>query len=251
MSSTPSLAAVDHPARTDEAPISGRPVGAALRGQAYHRAKRAFDLIVTTVLVLVLSPLLLLIALAIVVESGWPVIFVDERVSASRRRDVGTAQWSWELSLFRLYKFRSMVVGADPSIHRAHIESFVLGDAVPDQGSFKLQDDSRITRVGRLLRATSLDELPQLFNVLKGEMSLVGPRPLPPYEVALYEGHHFERFKAPSGVTGLWQVAGRAELPFAEMIELDLEYVRNQSLMRDVQILLRTLPVVLARKGAG
>ena len=252
MSSTPSAVVSDHSSASGPPSIPGKRVGEVERGRVFHLSKRVFDLVVTSALLLILSPLLLAIAVAIVIETGRPAIFSQQRVGARRRRHIGRSdEWVWELSLFRFYKFRSMVVDADPALHQAHIESFVQGHAEPDHGSFKLQDDPRVTRVGRVIRATSLDELPQLFNVLKGDMSLVGPRPLPAYEVELYEDAHFERFRAPSGVTGLWQVAGRAELPFTQMIELDLEYVRTQSLARDLWILLRTLPVVVAQRGAG
>ncbi len=251
MSSTHSVVRVEQPTLSAPAPIRGRVIGASSRGQRFYRAKRSFDLVATAVLLALLAPVLLVIALAIVVESGRPVIFSQERVGARRRPGAEPDSSSWELSVFRFYKFRSMVVGADPAIHKAHIESFVNGDAPPEAGSFKLQDDARITGVGRVMRAVSLDELAQLVNVLKGDMSLVGPRPLPAYEVELYECEHLERFTAPSGITGFWQVAGRAELPFVRMIELDLDYVRRQSLMRDLGILLRTLPAVLAQRGAG
>jgi lipopolysaccharide/colanic/teichoic acid biosynthesis glycosyltransferase len=121
-----------------------------------------------------------------------------------------------------------------------------------DEGGpkFKLSNDPRVTRVGHILRKTSLDELPQLVNVLKGEMSLVGPRPLPTYEVAEYQAWHRERLAALPGITGLWQVQGRCEVTFEEQVQMDIEYVRNQSLWQDIKILLSTIPAVVSGRGA-
>ena len=246
-----SVVAADESTQIERLPLPGRATGVSERGALFYRTKQALDLVSTVILLLVLSPLLLLIALAILLESGRPIIFSHDRVGARRRCVSRGASSGWELTVFRFFKFRSMVVGADPAVHKAHIESFVHGEAAQDDGSFKLRNDARVTRVGRVLRASSLDELPQLVNVLRGEMSLVGPRPLPAYEVELYEPEHFARFTAPSGVTGLWQVEGRAQNPFAQMIELDIAYVSNQSLARDLSILLRTPAAVLTRNGAG
>ena len=125
-----------------------------------------------------------------------------------------------------------------------------IGGANGTGAPFKLTHDPRVTRVGRLLRRTSLDELPQLFNVLKGEMSLVGPRPVPPYEVAQYHEPDAERLAAVPGITGLWQVNGRGDVPFAEMIRLDREYVRNQTVWLDLKILLATIPAIVSGRGA-
>lgn len=233
-------------------PIAGRAVGEASRGRWFYIAKRSVDLLLASVLLLLLSPLLLAITIAIVLDTGWPVIFRHARVGATLRRSPGASSWArWELVVFDVFKFRSMVADADPSLHEQHIADFVTGNAERQDGSFKLNDDPRVTRVGRLIRATSLDELPQLVNVLRGEMSLVGPRPLPPYEVELYAPAQLERFTALSGLTGLSQVTGRAELSFGEMIDIDLEYTADQSLRRDLSILLRTVPAVMSRRGAG
>jgi lipopolysaccharide/colanic/teichoic acid biosynthesis glycosyltransferase len=139
-------------------------------------------------------------------------------------------------------------------LHEEFIESFVKGTAQAEAGDhpmFKLQGDPRVTMVGRILRATSLDELPQLFNVLGGSMSLVGPRPVPKYEVDLYEEHHRERLAARAGMTGAWQVQGRGRVSFEEMMELDLDYVRRQSFAVDLALLARTLPAVWRKAGAG
>ena len=146
-----------------------------------------------------------------------------------------------------------MVADADQSIHEEYVRSFVQGrlDAgEKTEATFKLAHDPRVTRVGRILRRTSLDELPQLFNVLKGEMSLVGPRPVPPYEVAQYHESDAERLAALPGITGLWQVQGRGVVPFREMIRMDLEYVRKQTVWLDLKILFATIPVILSGHGA-
>ena len=146
------------------------------------------------------------------------------------RRRSGAGRTRWELRVFPFYKFRSMVTGADQSLHEKYVRAFVQGRVAGASGmppTFKLTRDPRVTRIGRLLRRTSLDELPQLWNVLKGEMSLVGPRPVPRYEVAEYRECDAERLTAPPGITGLWQISVRGEVPFAEMVRMDCEYVRN------------------------
>jgi lipopolysaccharide/colanic/teichoic acid biosynthesis glycosyltransferase len=219
----------------------------------YYFFKRCFDSVVSLSLLLFLAPLLLLIALLIVLESRGSPLFVQERVGSTRvRRGRSTV---WEVQTFRLYKYRSMrkTSGAAPDPHVAHIQAFVAGnvDAARNGGTFKLSNDPRVTRVGRILRRTSLDELPQLINVLKGEMSLVGPRPSPTYEVDSYDEWHYRRFEARPGVTGLWQVSGRCELSFEEMVELDVDYVRRRSLLLDLKLLVQTIPAVLAGRGAG
>ncbi|WP_294081801.1 sugar transferase [Sphaerobacter sp.] len=217
----------------------------------YYATKRCIDVVLSSAALVLLSPVMLVIALAIKLDSRGPVIFAHERVGARMRRRGTTV--AWEIRPFRFYKFRSMVHNADESLHRAHIAAYASGQVQrgPGKGGFKLTGDPRITRVGRFLRATSLDELPQLVNVLKGDMSLVGPRPVPPYEVEHYESWHFERLAALPGITGLWQVTGRCALTFDEMIALDLEYVRNQSTVLDLKILARTVPAVLRGTGAG
>ena len=221
-------------------------------GTSRYAAKRCLDLVLTAGLLLVLLPALLVIGLLIRVGTDGPVLYRQERVGARRRRRDGGSVW--EVRTFTFLKFRSMYADADPSLHREHVAAFVEGSLASAPGTdaaYKLQDDSRITRLGRVLRRTSLDELPQLLNVLKGEMSLVGPRPLPTYEVDLYLDDHWERFTALPGITGLWQVNGRCDVPFKEMIRLDLAYVRAQSLWLDLKILLLTLPAVVTGRGAA
>jgi lipopolysaccharide/colanic/teichoic acid biosynthesis glycosyltransferase len=209
------------------------------------------DMVGALLMLSLLSPLMLLIAILIKLDTPGPVIFVQERVGARRRTKAGRT--GWEISNFLVYKFRTMVSDADQSIHQAHIKAFIEGRIEPDHGAeagFKLNHDPRVTRVGRMLRKTSLDELPQLVNVLKGEMSLVGPRPVPTYEVAQYEPRHYERLAALPGITGLWQVRGRGRVSFDEMIAMDIEYVRHQSPWLDIKILLLTIPAVLTGRGA-
>ncbi len=217
----------------------------------YYSLKRALDLIVATLALVILSPLMALIAVLIVLDSGWPVIFAQERVGSRRWTHDGYSYW--QRTLFTCYKFRTMVRDADQSMHQAFIKAFVEGREEPSDATgakFKLTNDPRVTRVGRLLRKTSLDELPQLVNVLKGEVSLVGPRPVPTYEVDEYQAWHRERLAALPGVTGLWQVNGRCQVSFDESIRMDIEYVRHQSLGLDVKILLLTIPAVLSGRGA-
>jgi lipopolysaccharide/colanic/teichoic acid biosynthesis glycosyltransferase len=217
----------------------------------YFLLKRCFDLAFAVALIILLSPFMLLIALCIRFDSAGPVLFVQERVAA--RRHATGARTVWELRKFRIYKFRSMFQDADQSVHRVYIEAFVEGRLAPPNGGesmYKLVQDRRVTRVGRFLRKTSLDELPQLINVVRGDMSLVGPRPVPTYEVAQYKPWHYERLSALPGITGFWQVRGRCRVPFDEMVRMDIEYARCQSLWVDLKILLLTIPAVLSGDGA-
>jgi lipopolysaccharide/colanic/teichoic acid biosynthesis glycosyltransferase len=219
--------------------------------QLYYICKRCLDLCLAVSLLILLLPLLLLIALLIKIDSSGPVFFTHERVGARRAR--ASAEAIWVIENFRMHKFRSMVQNADSAAHEAYIRDFVQGRVQPDTangGKFKLTNDPRVTRIGRILRRTSLDELPQLFNVLKGQMSLVGPRPVPPYEVACYRTGDHKRLTAPPGITGLWQVNGRCQVSFEEMIHMDVEYIQKASLWIDLQILFLTIPAVLFGRGA-
>jgi lipopolysaccharide/colanic/teichoic acid biosynthesis glycosyltransferase len=220
-------------------------------GSLYSGIKRCADVVLALSLLLLLLPLFLLIAILIKLDSPGPVIFSQERVGARRQR-LGN-QAIWIVRNFIVYKFRSMVQNADSSIHEAYIRDFVEGRAhaqEEEDACFKLTNDLRITRVGRFLRKFSLDELPQLINVLEGTMSLVGPRPVPPYEVAGYRDGHHQRLAALPGITGLWQVKGRGRVTFEEMMRMDIEYVREASPWLDLKILFLTIPAVLSRKGA-
>jgi lipopolysaccharide/colanic/teichoic acid biosynthesis glycosyltransferase len=217
----------------------------------YFRCKRLIDLVLTVLLLVLLWPLMLLIAILIKLDTPGPVFFVQERVGARRRSERGQA--TWEIRNFTVSKFRSMRANVDQSPHQEYIRAFVQGRVGPAPGGgarFKLANDPRVTRMGRILRGTSLDELPQLLNVLKGEMSLVGPRPVPTYEVAEYQEDDTRRLAALPGITGLWQVKGRADVSFVEMIRMDREYVRNQSLWLDLKILVATIPDDICGRGA-
>lgn len=195
--------------------------------------KRLFDLVSTSLGLVIISPLLLLIALAIRLDSPGPILFKQQRVSVKGRT-------------FWMYKFRSMYVDAE-----AQLEKIIHLNERKDGLMFKVKNDPRITKVGRFLRKTSLDELPQLFNVLRGEMSLVGPRPPLPREVEQYATHHRQRLEVLPGITGLWQVSGRSEIvDFEEVVRLDLEYIQDWSLWLDFKILAKTLPAVIQSKGA-
>jgi lipopolysaccharide/colanic/teichoic acid biosynthesis glycosyltransferase len=202
---------------------------------------RALDIVVSAVLLVVLAPVFAVIAIAIRLDTPGAVIY--------RQRRVGLG-----LVPFTVNKFRSMHAGVGHATHKAYVEALIAGE-LPDQGTnkpfYKLSEDERVTRVGRVLRKTSLDELPQLWNVLQGNMSLVGPRPCLHYELESYPAHWFGRFAVKPGITGPWQVGGRSEIGLEEMIVLDIEYAQHRSLWLNVKILLRTVPVVLHRRGAA
>lgn len=218
---------------------------------AYLLLKRAMDLVLAPLLLLLCSPILLLSLPAIVLDSRGSPIFVQERVGARYRWKDG--RLVWRVCLFRCYKLRSMLDNSDPAIHREYLWQFRhgLADTGSDNAPFKLSRDNRVTRVGRLLRVTSLDELPQLINVIKGDMSLVGPRPVPLYEVELYDSAHYQRLAALPGITGMWQVYGRSRVTFGEMVQLDIDYARRSSLWLDVKLLALTIPSVICLKGAA
>ena len=203
--------------------------------------KRTFDLIVAALAITLLFPVWLIIALLIKLDSKGPVFYTQERVGMDGR-------------LFLLYKFRTMKADADSELHREYQRAFIAGRAEANLGNetkptYKLLADPRITRIGKALRRISLDEVPQLLNVLSGDMSLVGPRPPIPYEVEAYELWHRKRLDMKPGLTGLWQVSGRNRLPFEEMVRLDLFYIENWSLLLDLKIILRTGFVMLGGEG--
>lgn len=194
--------------------------------------KRVIDAVAALVLLLLAGPVMLLIAVAIRLDSPGPALFRQERIG-------------WRGRPFTVLKFRSMRVDADPAVHRDHVRRLMAGETSDPGGTFKLRADARITRLGRFLRRTSLDELPQLLNVLRGEMSLVGPRPDLRYVTECYEPWQWRRFEVLPGMTGLWQVSGRDHLSPADMLRLDVEYARRWSLRLDVSILLRTVPALI------
>ncbi len=203
-------------------------------------ARRFIDLVGAGVVILLLSPLLIGLALAIRLNSSGPALFRQRRVGLDKRE-------------FTVFKFRSMRSDADPRGHQDYVTALIKGKAA-DGGKkdlYKLAIDDRITPVGRWIRRWSLDELPQLFNVIAGDMSLVGPRPAIPYEVEEYPSWYLDRFAVKPGMTGLWQVSGRNERTYEEMVRLDIEYAERRSLFLDLSILARTPFTVLARKGAA
>ena len=215
---------------------SDRPMGG--RGIRWEGAvRRGFDLVGAAVVLLLTAPLSLAIAVWIRLDSPGPALLRQERVGLGRRP-------------FTFYKFRSMRVGVDDAAHRALIAAELRGEDTCRGGSTKIQHDPRITRSGRFLRRTSLDELPQLFNVLRGDMSLVGPRPCLDWEADMFPVKYAERFDVRPGVTGLWQVRGRSTLGTLDMLELDLDYVRDRTLGHDLTILIATIPALLRGDGA-
>lgn len=204
--------------------------------------KRIFDLTASILLALAVLPVLVTLAVLVKCSSSGPILFVQERLGRNGRP-------------FKFYKFRSMRVDADDTVHRRFAAMFINGDEEGCKRSnggkqlFKLEKDPRVTGIGAWMRRTSLDELPQLFNIIKGDMSVVGPRPPIAYEIENYRPWHFERLKVAPGLTGLWQVMGRSKVSFDEMVHLDLHYINHWSLALDLKILLKTVPVVL--RGTG
>lgn len=222
----------------------------------YFISKRIFDFSVAALLLIVLSPLMLLVAILIVLDTPGPVIFTQPRVGLRRRRNGRGA--TWKIETFTFYKFRSMVNGADPTVHQNFTRALIHNDQntverllAGDNRLKKMTNDARITRLGRVLRKTSLDELPQLWNVLKGDMSLVGPRPPTVYEAEAYDQRQAQRMGTLPGMTGLWQVSGRCCATHEQMIRWDLEYIEHQSLWLDIKILLLTPLAVLRGRGAA
>lgn len=209
--------------------------------RAVNGLRRLFDIVFALALILLLSPILIAVTLAVRLDSHGPAFFRQRRVGYREKE-------------FTLFKFRSMRVDADPRGHQEYVTALIKGEgAAPDGGRenlYKLAVDNRITPVGRWIRRWSLDELPQLFNVVRGDMTLVGPRPAIAYEVAEYPNWYRERFSVKPGLTGYWQVSGRSERTYEEMVRLDIEYAERRSLGLDLLILLKTPWVVLSRKGA-
>jgi lipopolysaccharide/colanic/teichoic acid biosynthesis glycosyltransferase len=210
--------------------------------------KRIVDVAFAASLLVILAPLMLIIAVLIKLDSRGGAFFIQERVGA--RPVFKNGRLDWEIKNFRFFKFRSMAQNADQGLHQAHIQAFINGSLDTSEGTVKLTNDPRVTRIGAFLRKTSLDELPQLFNVLRGEMSLVGPRPVPTYEVEGYQPWHYERLNAMPGITGLWQVKGRGIVSFEDMIRMDIEYVRTRTLWSDIKILFLTFAAVFSCRGA-
>jgi lipopolysaccharide/colanic/teichoic acid biosynthesis glycosyltransferase len=204
--------------------------------------RRTVDCLIASITLAVLSPLLLLAAVAISIDSRGEVLFRQRRLGRDQRP-------------FTLYKFRTLVRNGDQGAHRQYVAHLIadedLAQAQQNGTLFKPPMEHYVTRVGRRLRSWSLDEVPQLWNVLMGDMSLIGPRPVIPYEAAMYPSDWRLRFAVKPGLTGLWQVSGRNRLTYAQMIDLDIEYVLRRSLRLDAAILVKTIPTVVLRRGVS
>lgn len=194
--------------------------------------KRAFDIVLSLIALVLLLPLFLVVAVCILVDDGFPVLLMQRRVGLYGRE-------------FKLHKFRSMCRDAE-AMKEQLLDRNESGDGV----IFKMKDDPRITRVGRILRRFSIDETPQFLNVLVGDLSLVGPRPPLPEEVAQYSLSDRKRLHVKPGLTCLWQIQGRSEIPFDKLVSLDMQYIRSQSILKDIVILIKTIPAVLFGRGA-
>jgi lipopolysaccharide/colanic/teichoic acid biosynthesis glycosyltransferase len=219
-------------------PVEGLPLlrlGSPRISRSSRSFKRAIDLFGGSIALVLATPVMVAIAIAIKFDSPGPVLFRQTRLGESMRE-------------FTNLKFRTMHIGTPEERHRQYIGATTTVSASPEaSGLYKLDRSEDVTRVGSWLRRKSLDELPQLLNVVRGDLSLVGPRPCIPYELEFFEMHHFDRFLVPAGITGLWQVTARARSTFGEALDLDVAYVRSYSLWRDLQLILRT-PVQLFRQ---
>ena len=227
---------------TTEQTFNSRFIAPKQHSAGYDALKRGLDIVSSLALLILLSPLMLVAAALVKLTSSGPVFFKQVRLGH-------------RMKSFTMFKFRTMRVNSNSAIHQEFVSSFIKGSEQTDKagrpGFFKIASDPRITPIGRILRKTSIDELPQLLNVLRGEMSLVGPRPPLPYEVEQYQRWHCRRVhEAKPGITGLWQVMGRSRTTFDEMVRLDIRYAKTRGLWTDVKILLATPKAVIAGKGA-
>jgi len=208
-----------------------------------YRAKRVLDIIAAAFGLLIISPLAAVIALCIRLSSPGPVVFRQVRIGKDGKE-------------FEFYKFRSMKMNCDDTSHREYIKLFIEGDEEglkKYQGRkkvYKMTCDDRVTAIGRLLRRTSFDEIPQLINVLKGDMSMVGPRPHIPYEVDIYKDWHRRRLAGQPGITGWWQIHGRSRVTFDDSVLMDIWYLEHQSLLLDIRIMCRTITKAIVGRGA-
>lgn len=208
----------------------------------YTRAKRIIDLIFTLLILVPLCIIVVIVAVCIRLDSTGPVFFRQKRVGHNGR-------------VFEMLKFRSMYVNSDDALHREAIARYMNDQKVQESDStalsYKQVNDPRITRVGRFIRKTSIDELPQFFNVLRGDMTLVGPRPPLPYEVERYSADDMLRLSGKPGLTGTWQIYGRSRVTFSNMVEMDIEYLRHQSLREDLKLIALTVPVMIQGRGGA
>ncbi len=222
----------------------------------YYISKRIIDFVIALFLLILLSPLMLFISLAIKLYSPGSIFFIQERVGA-RQEGRGKARY-WKKTTFPCCKFRTMHINADHAIHQAYVKALIENnheqmDTLQGEATEvrKLVRDTRITRPGKFLRKLSLDELPQLWNVIRGDMSLVGPRPAIPYEVEMYKHWHLQRLEAQPGITGLQQVMARSAADFDQQVLLDIQYIEHQSFWLDLKIILKTPLVILLARGAA
>jgi lipopolysaccharide/colanic/teichoic acid biosynthesis glycosyltransferase len=219
--------------------LSGRAVESTVAEVSGRPLKRVFDIAAAAILLLLALPIFLVITLMVRVTSPGPALF---RQMLLGRRE-GT---------FTMLKFRTMYVGCSDQLHQEYVRNLLTGpptDGESDSGElYKLADDPRVTRLGSFLRSTSLDELPQLINVLRGDMSLIGPRPVLPFEAEIFQGEQRLRFAVRPGLTGLWQVSGRSRISFVDQLAIDARYVREQGFWLDLKILLLTVPTLLSRR---
>jgi lipopolysaccharide/colanic/teichoic acid biosynthesis glycosyltransferase len=221
----------------------------------YYFYKRFLDIVFTFPVFILILPVMGIIALLIILDSPGPAFFLQRRVKA--RRVWTSSGWRWVMEEFSCYKFRTMSHKCDTALHQAYMNAFIKDDRAgmakiqgKETDVRKLVADPRVTRIGRFLRKTSLDELPQLINVLLGDMTLVGPRPPIPYEIKMYKLWHYQRMEATPGLTGLWQVSARSACSFDDMVRLDIEYIQKQSLELDLKILFSTPIAVIKKNGA-
>ena len=225
------------------------------RDYFYYLIKRVIDVLLASFFLVILSPIMAVIAILIVLDSRGSAIFYQERVGSKRWTHGGFSYW--QRSGFTCYKFRTMVRNADSSLHRSYVQAHINNDHKSMdklQGdkteTRKLVHDPRVTRLGKFLRKSSLDELPQFWNVIKGDMSLVGPRPPITYEVEVYEPWHLQRLEGLPGLTGLWQVSGRSAMDFDDSVRLDIHYINTRSLSQDLKIIIKTPLAIITTRGA-
>jgi len=202
-----------------------------IQSGSYRLIKRYFDIFVSSLALLLLLPLFMLVAAAVKIDSYGPAFYSQTRVGEGGRE-------------FKIFKFRAMKQGAEEQLHE------LMAQNEADGPVFKMKHDPRLTRVGKFIRKTSIDELPQLFNVLTGDMSLVGPRPALPGEVARYTPYQKQRISVIPGITCIWQISGRSNVSFDEWVELDLKYIRERNMILDLMILILTIPAVISGRGA-
>ena len=211
-------------------------------GSGYLRAKRVFDMIFTLLILIPTLVVVIIVAVCIWLDSGGPVFFRQKRVGLHGKE-------------FTIYKFRSMYVDSDDRLHRDAIRQYMQGEKLNGKAGmtmlYKLDNDPRVTRFGRFIRKTSIDELPQFLNVLRGEMTLVGPRPPLPYEVERYSSIDWLRLSGKPGLTGHWQIYGRSQVSFQDMVEMDIHYLQRQSFWLDIKLIVLTPIVMLSGRGGA